>query len=247
MRNTSPLVFLAALWCLLVNHAILATEAPDLSVLEGIQIDAKGGRLTISGDICLDDGILEYLAVVEGGKEYESAIALKCKPAGLHAALLLIGAQPGELDPRYREDAPPLPEEVQPPKQPGTPVRLTVRWQDTEGDHEVPATRLLISRNTGASPPSLPWIFTGSYFVRNPETGQELYMAELHGTLAAVYYDPSAILNLPAAQGNPYRGEKTGFALNTDLVPPRGTPVLVDFEVARDWKPPAEKPPEQAQ
>jgi len=210
--------------------------SPDLSALLGIQIDAQAHRLTIDGTICLDQGILEYLAVVTGGKEYESVLALNCKAAGLHAALLLIGGEPGDLDPRYREDAPTLPESLKLTGRQGARFNITVRWKDGDAVREVPATQLLLSRQSDAPPPAMPWVFTGSYFIKDLETGKELYMARLDGTLAAVYYDPAAILNLPAAEGNPYRGEKTGFTLNTHVAPPRGTRIQAIFELA----PPAE-------
>lgn len=234
MRRLVIVAVTAAFLCLAGSSAV-AGEAPaeEFSELRGIRIDLKEHRLTVEGTVCLAEGVLEYLAVVEGGKEYESVLALKCRASGLHAALLLIGGKPGCLDPKYIEDAPPLPDAVKPPDRKGDGVDIIVRWREGDEAREAPATLFLLDRATNRPAGPTSWIFTGSYFVKDPESGRELYMANLDGTLVASFYDPAALLNLAAAAGNPYRGDRLGFALNTDAVPPKGTPVEVVFQLIK--------------
>jgi len=232
MRRITVIAMLTL--CALAPGAARGGEPPpeELSALRGIAIDLKAHRLTIEGRVCLDNGVLEYLAVVKGGKEYESVLALKCQPRGLHAALLLIGAVPGDLDPRFAEDAA-LPDTVTPKGRAGSRVNIRVRWKQGDLSKEVPATSFLLNRKTNQPPPPMPWVFTGSYFIKDPDTGKEVYMADLDGSLVASFYDPTALLNLPAAAGNPYRGDRLGFALNPDTVPPVDTKVEVIFELAK--------------
>jgi len=202
-----------------------------MNVLRGIEVDARAHRVTVKGYVCLEDGILEFLAVVAGGREYESVLALKCKPSGLHTALILAGGKPGDLDPAFMEDIRVLPDGVKPAGRPGDRFNVTVRWQENGKAHEAPAYTFLLSRKTGRPPEPTPFVFTGSYFLKNEATGQEHYMADLDGGLIATFFDLGSILNMPVAEGNPYRGEQLGFALNKDVVPPKDTQVQVIFEL----------------
>ena len=59
--------------------------------LPGIVVRAKDKVVEVDGKICLNEGILEFLAVVPGpdSREYESVLSLNCRPSHFQAALLL--------------------------------------------------------------------------------------------------------------------------------------------------------------
>ena len=73
-------------------------DKPEAPILGGVKIlpDKKGLELT--GTVCLQKGLLDFVAVKTGGREYESALALDVHPSALHASLLAIGAKPGPTE-----------------------------------------------------------------------------------------------------------------------------------------------------
>jgi len=63
--------------------------------LPGLVINFQERCVDIEASICLDQGFLELIACTKGSKEHESIVAIKAKPMHIHAALLLLGANPG--------------------------------------------------------------------------------------------------------------------------------------------------------
>ena len=63
------------------------------------------------------------------------------------------------------------------------------------------------------------WVYTGGRFGRDEETGRHYFEATENGVFAAVYRDPSAVLN------NPLKGgvDDTYYCVNDTMAPPRGT------------------------
>ncbi|MHC4917288.1 MAG: YdjY domain-containing protein, partial [Planctomycetota bacterium] len=51
----------------------------------------KERRLEVSGKVCLDSGPLEFLAVLKGGKEYESVLSFDCSAIDLNVAMIGAG------------------------------------------------------------------------------------------------------------------------------------------------------------
>jgi hypothetical protein len=67
--------------------------------------------------------------------------------------------------------------------------------------------------------PPVKWVYTGSAFARDDDTGRRYYRATVDGVLAAVYRDPVAVFNSPLKTGV----DDTSYHVNDALVPPRGT------------------------
>lgn len=210
-----------------------------------MRIEPESGVIRVEGEVCIEQGILEYLAVARGGKAYESLVSLNCRPSHLQAALLIAGYQPGEVDPPVRGDfapdgdpaAHPTPEGAlqvtAPPsrywsdssREP-TRVTLEVELQRADGAWERrPIESMLLDRSTRRPPSRLMWAFTGSFFHRDPSSGFEVFVADAEKSLIALWYDPTALLNLSQDVGNPYRGEDTGLEANPETLPARGTPI----------------------
>lgn len=61
----------------------------------GVAIDVQEWCVDVQGSVCLHRGELELVACTKGTKEHESILAIQAKPMHVHAALLLLGAQPG--------------------------------------------------------------------------------------------------------------------------------------------------------
>ncbi len=214
-------------------------------IVGGVRVLPDKGGLEIQGRVCMEDGVLDFLAVMAGGREYESALALECKPSALHAALLAMGAKPGPT-PAYIEwdkqrqqkedkDKPPARGKPVNPAKPGSKLTLTVCWKTPDGkSKEVPATSLLFNRKTKKmEPESNAWIFTGSYFGKTLED-KKVYVADVDGAVVTVIQDPSAVISLGVDAGNPYDADDQGFQPNKKILPKVDTPVLVRIKLAPD-------------
>ncbi len=69
--------------------------APKNAKLPGIVINFRQRCVDVESSICLDHGALELIACTKGSKEHESIVTINAKAMHIHAALLLLGANPG--------------------------------------------------------------------------------------------------------------------------------------------------------
>ncbi|MFM8174746.1 MAG: YdjY domain-containing protein, partial [Pirellulaceae bacterium] len=72
------------------------------------------------------------------------------------------------------------------------------------------------------------WVFAGSGFYKDPETGTESYLAE-GGDLICVANFPSATMDLAVRSADSNSG--LVFMANTEAIPEQGTPVRLVLEV----------------
>lgn len=82
------------------------SKTPDELILPGLKIRIKERYVDVDSKICLTEGMLELIACTKDTKEHESLIVVEAKAAHIHAALLLIGAQPGNPAMRKQIDGP---------------------------------------------------------------------------------------------------------------------------------------------
>lgn len=212
--------------------------------LPGLTAHLDTREIRIDGQFCIQRGILEYLAVASGGKEYESVLRLDCRPSHLQIVALLAGYQVGELPAAMRGDFSPqadddterpegAPTVTSPPegywkRETCEPTRVAAQVEVRQPDgtwRRRPIEDFLLDRRTGRPPPPLNWAFSGSFFYKAPETEAEVYVADLEKSVIALWYDPTALFNLTQDVGNPYRGESIGLEVNPEALPERGTPV----------------------
>jgi len=217
---------------------------PELNLLPGIHFDQQTGEVELEGRVCIEQGFLEYVAVADGGKEYESIFALSCRPSHLQMAMLLAGCQAGEVDPQLRGDFKPQtdpavdlqPEGPSPTSPPedyfatagAEPTKLNIDLEVQQEDGawtRHPIEHFLKDRATGRPPPRLTWAFTGSFFLRDQQSGLEYFVADEDKSLIALWYDPTALFNLARNVGNPYRGDDLGLEVDSDRLPGKNTPV----------------------
>ena len=173
--------------------------------LTGLRVVADQHFVAAAGHIALTNGILEFLAVEAGGRDYESLVTLTCRPSALKFALLLVGLPEGETN--------------------VAPLRLDVEWETRGKTNRLPVEALLLDRRTGQAPVGLPFVFTGSFFGSDLSGSNQIFEADLEQAHIALWWQPAALINVRAATGNPYRSDDQGFEVNSRLVPPVGTPV----------------------
>ena len=132
-------------------------QAGSVLKLPGLVI--HGGEkksVELSGTLSLAEGILEFVAVEPNSREYESLFAINAKPSAMQFALLLIGCEPGP--PAFKAQA---------GEKTGDRLRIVVEWQQDGRTQQAAPERFLIDRRTGKPAGELPWVLTGSMFVKD--------------------------------------------------------------------------------
>jgi hypothetical protein len=139
----------------------------------------------LDGEICLREGPLEMFACPRHTKEHESIVAVDASPRAVHAGLVSVGAEPGapvQFDP-YRMAT-------------GTSIKIMVVWLDESGKRcSVRAQDWIQNANTG-KPMEGDWVFAGSRFARDEQTGQQFYLAD-GGDFICVSNFTSAAIDVP--------------------------------------------------
>lgn len=159
-------------------------------------------------------------------RDYESVFVTKADPNILHAALMLIGLQPGGLE----SDAPEGyvkdnaeriagEREAAETKADQAPrVDIFVEWEQDGKTVSIKAEKFLFDKETDKPVADTPWAFTGSYFVTNAK-GEKTLAARQTYVVVAVFADESAVLNLPFYAKNAYWGDDAGFEVNAAHLP----------------------------
>ncbi|MDA0837685.1 MAG: YdjY domain-containing protein [Planctomycetota bacterium] len=174
-------------------------------------MDLKKKRVEVQGNICLDQGLIEYLACARGGKEHESLLVMDCKPHELFLALQTLGLRPGKGVDFQGEQRTPSGDKVY--------LYLEYKEDDKVVRHRV--EDLVWDIQAKKTMERTPWIFVGSKFLNDPDTGKPIFMAQLEGNIIATYHDPYAIFDHPLDTG----ADDTFYHTNEKLVPQVGTPI----------------------
>lgn len=195
--------------------------AEKLPEPDQVWVDAKQRVVYVDGFISLREGYLEMFACKVGTKEHESIVALNAQAATVHAALLAIGAKEGD------------PVQFQPDFRPatGSEIVIEVHWLNADGEWEKAIAQQWVRDAQTKKPMEQPWVFAGSGFWKDEETGKEYYMAEA-GDVICVSNFPTAMLDLPieSSQSN----EGLLFEANTDEIPELGLPVRLVLKPVLD-------------
>jgi hypothetical protein len=198
-----------------------ADAAPKLSAPKGAKrlspdydawIDPKEKAVIVDGQISLREGMLELFACTRNTKEHESIVSANTKAFLVHAALLSLGAEPGrpvQFVPQFR-----------PPS--GTEIEVLVRWIDEAGKEQTARAQEWIRDIGTGKAMTHPFVFAGSSFWTDEETGNKYYQAE-GGDLICVSNFGTAMLDIPveSSQSN----QELAFEAFTERIPPLGAPV----------------------
>lgn len=188
------------------------TGAQRLAPNYDVWIDSKKGVVIVDGQISLREGMLEMFACTRNTKEHESIVSSNTKAFLVHAALLRLGAEPGQPVQFVPEYKPPA----------GTEIEVLVQWIDPTGkQQQVRAQEWVKDARTG-KPIAHPWVFAGSRFWTDEETGKQYYQAE-GGDFICVSNFGTAMLDIPieSSQAN----DELMFEAFTERIPPLGAPV----------------------
>lgn len=183
-----------------------------------IWADSKKRLVVVDGYIAMRIGQLEMFACPAGTKEHESVVGVFSKAYHVHAALLAIGAKVGspvQWEPEYKAAT-------------GSEIKILVLWVDSEGKKKSVDARSWIRELGTNKTMESNWVFAGSSMFKDPDTGEERYMAE-SGDLVCVSNFATATLDVPHKSSQVNSGLM--YTAHTDRIPPEGTPVRLVFQV----------------
>jgi len=183
-----------------------------LSKTGDVWLDTKRKAVVVDGQVCLREGQLEMFACTKGTKEHESIVSLNCRADEIHAGLLATGAKPGSpvsFHPEYKAAT-------------GQIIDVYVLWKDAAGEKRQVRAQEWIKDIKTQQAMSYDWVFAGSGFWKDPDTGKEHYKAN-DGDLVCVSNFTTATLDLPVASSQ--ANNELMFEAFAQHVPPRGTKV----------------------
>ena len=218
MRKMTRLVLAAQAALLCLASSAAAAEEPEglkrLDPEQPIWIDPLRKRVVMVGKVCLREGQLEMLVCPSGTKEHESVLSVPVEPFKVHAALLAVGAEPGNparFAPTYRPAR-------------GTQVDVWLFWTGEDGERKRCRAQDWV-RNAGKQTTlEHSWVFGGSGFWTDENSGKRHYQAEA-GDLICVSNFPTAMLDLPIESSD--KAGQLAFEPFTERIPPLGTPVTI--------------------
>jgi undecaprenyl-diphosphatase len=207
-------------------------DEPDKLILldpqDRIWITPDGQSVVILGRIVLREGFLELLACRIGTKEHESIISVRVKPFLIHAALLMVGAEPGKPVQQTPQFVPPSGDEIE----------IIVRWNDQEGYRKEVFAQDWVwdagnSKEDSPKAMSTHWVFTGSVQYKD-ESGMNHYIADESGELFGLSNFVGAILDVPIKSSAD--NSELLFACFTERIPERGTPLTLILTPVKNKK-----------
>src|SRR5262245_25214794 len=182
--------------------------APDSDVW----VDPKEGVVIVDGMVCLREGMLEMFACTRNSKEHESIVSVNSKAFLVHTGLLALGAvagHPVQFVPEYK-----------PPT--GTEIEVLVQYTNEDGNEETVRAQEWIKDIRTNKPMEYPFVFGGSLFWTDPDTGKKYYQAE-RGDFICVSNFGTAMLDIPVKSSA--ENDDLAFQTFTDKIPPLWTPV----------------------
>ncbi len=192
-----------------------------------LRIDLNARVIEIEGVCAINSGWLEQIVCTVETRTHESLVATQAKPSHLHAALLLIGLEPGK--PGWWKVDPDDPEGrkwiVQPPA--GSHVSITFEWKDGEGVLRRAAAREWVRDfHTHNLLPEGPWIFGGS-MMKPDYTGVMTYVADRTGSIAGLVTFGDELLGWCEVLPDQESVMAPEWEANTPAMPETGTRVVV--------------------
>lgn len=182
-----------------------------------VGITLTADEVRVPARLILVEGVLEYFAVLKGGKEHEALLSLvgnlgreERRPpefgAKLNNAIQALGFRRGR--PIRFSAAGTRPAE-------GQTVYLFVEWQEGEETVVVRAEDLVWDRIRDCPMPRDCWVYVGSSWVEGDRAGELLFAADLTAEAVATYSAPNTIIDTRAEGAQ----DDTVFLVATPRIP----------------------------
>ncbi|HVT90277.1 MAG TPA: YdjY domain-containing protein [Tepidisphaeraceae bacterium] len=201
--------------CLMISTLASAqpTSQPGVGRFPHIEIDIPQKQVRVECEALHCEAPLEFLCVTAGGSEHESVIRTRAKPSQIHAALLMLGMEPGEplkFIPGTKKWLAPH----------GPPVDISFEFDKAGKHYSVPATRLMRDIKTKKPMPSMSWVFVGSRVM-----GEGKYAADIEGYVVSIVNFELTLIDVPALVSS--ANETLEWEADLDLLPPLGSPMTM--------------------
>jgi len=201
----------AANFVIIVSSIYFSTGLSDIYASQkritigNITINKVSKEIRIKSKLAIRLGILEYFLVGEHGKAYESVFTVSDnKPSELNFALLLVGCVPLDyqtfLHIKQKKNC--LEELITHHRKSLLKISIETRKQTYD-------TSFFLKNRETTQKTDFPWIYTGSYFVKNNQ-----FAGDYELNFIAIWPDHTAVINLCSNLKNPYRGNY-GFELKS--------------------------------
>ena len=177
-----------------------------------IWIQRDEQAVIVDGYVCQTKAPLEMFACPIGTKEHESVVAVFAKSRLVHASLLAVGANPGKpvaFEPKFVPAS-------------GTTVRVYALWHNEKGETQATLAQHWIRQTEKKKPMEWDWVFAGSKFFKDPDTGSETYMGD-GGELICVANFMTSTMDVAVKSDAANSG--LVFEAFTEKIPKRFTPV----------------------
>ena len=183
-----------------------------------LEVDAKGKQIRVECEALAVQNPLEFFCCLAGTVEHESVLRSKVRPSNLHAALLMLGLEPGEPV-HFSESA----KKWLPPH--GPPLQILVEFEKDGQKVALPAYRLMRDVKTKREMPPMTWIFAGSRVMPG-----DVYAADRTGYIVSVVNFDFSVIDIPQLASN--ANETLEWETNLDVMPPKGSKVTMIIEPA---------------
>lgn len=180
-----------------------------------IWFDKEHKSVVLQAVVCQRRMTLELFACLKGSKEHESILSVPVPAFAVHAGLEAAGAHAGNPVQFYPEYVPAR----------GPEIEITVVWKNAKGEIQRARGQDWVRNVATKKAMEQPWVFGGSHFVKDEQTGQQHYRADGEGDLICVSNFPSAVLDLPIRSTD--QNAELMFECFTERIPPIGTPVTL--------------------
>lgn len=176
--------------------ASAAAEVPKVEKIDEhryrmglIEFNGKTREIRVPALVNMREGILEFVLVHGTGKIHESLLVTEVSPTQVQVVMKLCRYRDGEGD-TFDVFFPDEEKKGEAgAKERGEDVDLTVEWE-VDGEHKaVAVSEWIFDRKRDAAMKNDPWVYSGSYML------DEDFMADLDGTLVAIYLTRGAMLN----------------------------------------------------
>ena len=194
---------------------------PIIQLAPGIAVDRTAGEVRVEAEVAADRGWLEQAVCKAGTREHESLLAVIVAPSSIHAALLLIGLEPGA--PGQWRAAPDGSGAVQRISPSGSPLELWVRT--SAGD--VPLSSWIHDPVHGHSFPVQPWVFAGSRVRSNTKSmgPGEHYVADRTGSVVGIVTFGDETIACTSVLSDQAELDAPEWQANSERMPEPGTRV----------------------
>lgn len=222
--------------------------------LPGLVIDVKNRKIDIQAKVCMDEGMLEFIACINDTKEHESILTVQAVPMHIHAALLMLGAKngnPAMIKPKNEEKT----EWVHLPPR-GDPITVSLVIKDKDGKeverpiHEfiqrIKQEPLGIEEDQAAKDEELAdlatqfdtFLFAGSQIIVDEE-GNKQYLADESGHVISISSFGDELICLPTRQSQD--NSALIWEINPTHLPKVGTKVTLRLTLKQAPDPKADR------